>query len=311
MKEIELGIERLKKGISKSVKANFEIQQYTKYGTLNWVEITATLSINEEGEIEEVVGSTRIINDRKKLELEILQQKDELTKANVTKNKFFSIIAHDLKNPIASLAKLSEVLDADYRNNKTDFLEEDIQMLEVSAKHINKLLEDLLVWTRSQMNAITYNPINTSLSKIITNCINYLNVQAMAKNITLQLTADEYMVNCDVNMIHTILRNLISNAIKFSFKDSTIEVIVSVYNEDNNFVQVAVKDAGVGMEESSMNKLFKIDEKIVSSKGTSDESGTGLGLILCKEFIDKHNCKIWVESEINKGTTFFFTLPKE
>ena len=309
-KEIGAAIDRLQKGIAKYVNMNFEIQQYTKYETLDWIDVSATATINEDGELEELVGSTRLINDRKKLEFEILQQKEELAKANITKNKFFSIIAHDLKNPIASLAKLAEVLDADYRGSKMDYLEEDIQMLGDTTKHTFKLLEDLLDWTRSQMNAITYNPTQTSLLKIITDCANYLNVQATAKNIKIQFASNEYLVNCDINMIHTILRNLISNAIKFSFKDSIIEVAVSDYIEDNNYVQVAVKDAGVGMDADSMSKLFKIDEKIVSSKGTNDESGTGLGLILCKEFIDKHNCKIWVESVKGEGTIFSFTLPK-
>jgi len=115
---------------------------------------------------------------------------------------------------------------------------------------------------------------------------------------------------CDMNMIHTVIRNLVSNAIKFSFDSSTIKVSVTDYSEDSNYIQVSVRDSGVGISQENIEKLFKIDQKITSTEGTNKEKGTGLGLILCKEFIDKHNCKIWAESEIGKGTTFSFTLPK-
>ena len=143
------------------------------------------------------------------------------------------------------------------------------------------------------MNTISYNPIDTSISYVIKECINHLTVQAIPKKITLKhYSAEDYSVRCDVKMIQTVLRNLISNAIKFSHKDSIIEIPVIDNPEDMNYVRVAIVDTGIGMSSEDLNKLFKIDDKIVSSRGTNDETGTGLGLILCKEFIDKHNCKL-------------------
>jgi signal transduction histidine kinase len=124
-------------------------------------------------------------------------------------------------------------------------------------------------------------------------CIDNLKSQAIMKNITLQAPdfTDEIYVICDVNMVYTIFRNLVSNAIKFSHKESTIEINVSDFADDDNYVQVSIKDSGIGIPDNVIKKLFRIDEK-VTTKGTNKETGTGLGLILCKEFIDKHNCKI-------------------
>ena len=137
-------------------------------------------------------------------------------------------------------------------------------------------------------------------------------LQAAAKNIQLKITnsVDDAQVLCDYNMILTILRNLTSNAIKFSHPNTTIKIDIIDFPMDNNYIQVSVKDSGVGIEEESVWKLFRIDEKVTSTTGTNNEGGTGLGLILCKEFIDKHSCKIWVESVLGEGTTFFFTLKK-
>jgi signal transduction histidine kinase len=162
------------------------------------------------------------------------------------------------------------------------------------------------------MGNIIYYPENNNIIKIIYDCVNHLKAQAAVKNITIETsTMTECWVRCDLNMVNTITRNLVSNAIKFSFENSVINVDVCEYSADNNYMQISVKDAGTGISKENMNKLFKLDEKI-NSRGTKNEKGTGLGLILCKEFIDKHNhnCKIWVDSEIDKGTTFFFTLQK-
>jgi signal transduction histidine kinase len=241
------------------------------------------------------------------MELEVLKQKEELIQTNTAKDKFFSIVAHDLKNPLASLAQMSEFIMSDFKN-----IEESFSMFTESLKNTNKFLENLLVWSRSQMNSVVYMPIKVSLLNIIIESIDYLQAQSMAKNISIRLsnTLKECIVICDVNMIHTVLRNLLSNALKYSAETSIIEIEVVEYAEDTDYVQVSVKDTGIGIDANDISKIFKIEEKIISTKGTNNEEGTGLGLILCKEFIDKHNCKIWVESEKGKGTTFFFTLPK-
>jgi signal transduction histidine kinase len=217
-----------------------------------------------------------------------------------------------LKNPISSLLRICEFLIDDYNEKKDLAIQEDIAMLHDASKQTYKLLENLLEWARSQMGSIAYNPTKVSLLRIVDDCIEYMKVQAAAKNISIKLTnsLDECLVDCDVNMIHAILRNLVSNALKFSFNGSVIAITVDEYSGDGKYVQVSVKDSGVGIDAKDLNKLFRIDEKIISSRGTNDEGGTGLGLILCKEFIDRHKCRIWVESEKGEGTTFFFTLPK-
>ena len=143
------------------------------------------------------------------------------------------------------------------------------------------------------MNSVTYTPVNTSLLDIINTSVDYLSIQTLAKQITISYQKDrDFEVLCDVNMILTVIRNLISNAIKYSHNNSTITILVSDWKEDSKYLQVGIQDEGVGMSDEDSKKLFKIEEKIVSSRGTNDESGTGLGLILCKEFIDKHSCRI-------------------
>ena len=239
------------------------------------------------------------------------QQNEELEKLNVTKDKFFSIIAHDLKNPLTPLLSLSELLGDSYDDMDADQVKQITSIIYNSSKNIYRLLENLLEWSRSSQGEMTYEPIENNINEIIYDCVNNLRGQANVKNISIEIpdTLIKNDVMCDTNMIHTVIRNLVSNAIKFSFTDSTIKVSVTDYNMDSNYIQVSVKDSGVGISEDDINKLFRIDKKL-TTEGTAQETGTGLGLILCKEFIDKHNCKIWAESEIGKGTTFSFTLPK-
>jgi signal transduction histidine kinase len=243
------------------------------------------------------------------MELELQTQQEELRQLNSTKDKFFSIIAHDLKNPFSTLLNVTNFFRDSYHEMPPEDIELNIQSMHSAAHRTYKLLENLLEWARNSMGGISYEPSSHDIIEIVNVCAGHLKSQAAVKNITLQ-TPEEYnkiYANCDTNLILTVIRNLVSNAIKFSFNDSTIKIDVTDF--DDKYIKVAIQDAGTGISEEIIAKLFKIDEKI-TSKGTSGESGTGLGLILCKEFIDKHSGKIWVESEIGKGTTFFFTLPK-
>jgi signal transduction histidine kinase len=192
-----------------------------------------------------------------------------------------------------------------------DQIMKNIKMLVNSATHTGKMLENLLNWARTTTGNIVFNVVEHGIENIVLGTFDEVRSQAHTKNIELifeNKTTEKY-IYCDANMVNAVLRNLISNAIKFSEKEKTITVIVDKCWEDDNFILISVLDEGVGMPAETVEKLFRLDTK-VSTKGTSGEPGTGLGLILCKEFIDKHNCKIWVESEKDKGTTFFFTLPK-
>jgi len=250
----------------------------------------------------------QILRQQKKL----IRANKELAIANATKNKFFTIISHDLKNPLSALMAISETFSDSYDKMDKVTANQSILTLRNSAKYMCKLLENLSDWARSSRGDIVFSPAEHNVVAIIQNCINELKMQSDTKSINIKLSSQDVCnVVCDINMIRTVIRNLLSNAIKFSFSETTIEVGIVDYSADNNCIQVFVKDSGVGIDMNTMNKLFTLDTKIVSTKGTQDEIGTGLGLILCKEFIDKHNCKIWCESEKGKGTTFFFTLNRK
>jgi signal transduction histidine kinase len=168
------------------------------------------------------------------------------------------------------------------------------------------LLEDLLAWAMTQQGKIIFKPQKLSLADICKNILEILNPKAVAKNITINYyVADSIKVFADIDMIKTILRNLVSNALKFTNNGGTINVS-SEENSEN--VTISISDNGVGIKPENITKLFNISE-VITTKGTAEETGTGLGLLLCKEFVEKHGGKIWVESEVGKGSEFKFTLP--
>jgi signal transduction histidine kinase len=244
-----------------------------------------------------------IKGQNKELEL----QRDELKQLNSTKDKLLSIIAHDLKNPFNILIGFSNILIENFHkyndNRKLDIL----QMLFQSAKTGHLLLDNLLLWSRSQSGNIQFTPTRTTPGEIVNLTLLQIKSFASYKNITIDYPLEDanITITADINMINTVLRNLISNAIKFSQKGSTI--IIETKSSDHNIL-FRIKDSGTGMTQDAINNLF-IMNKTVSEKGTAGESGTGLGLIICKEFIEKHNGQIWAESEEGKGSTFSFTLP--
>lgn len=241
-----------------------------------------------------------------KKQLKIKTQNEKLKQLNLTKDKFFSIIGHDLKNPISSLISFSNLL-----TNHIDRLsKEEIRTLAVefdkTLKNSYNLLDNLLEWSRSQTEQIEYKPVNFDLRVIINENRELIAAQAISKNINIK--ADDIprtIVYADKNCINTVLRNLISNAIKFTNKGG--EVSISV-DHDADSIIVSVSDNGVGMNKETVKKIFKIDNKH-ATLGTDKEKGTGLGLVLCKEFVEINKGKIWLKSEPGKGSTFYFSLP--
>lgn len=237
----------------------------------------------------------------------VQQQNLELQDLNATKDKFFSIISHDLKGPLNSFTSFSGLLI-----NHTDSLSKDeIKMLakdlDKSLKNLFSLLENLLEWSRSQTGNIEFKPERFDLSAVLQQNKELLQAQAQNKKITLESDyADTLTVNAHKHSVNTVVRNLVSNAIKFTPEGGTITLGMK---QSANQVIVSIKDNGVGMPPEVIQKLFRIDTKH-TTKGTADEKGTGLGLILCKEFIEKNGGKIWVESEVGKGSVFSFTLPE-
>jgi len=255
-------------------------------------------------------SSNELINHQKELieksYLELKENENRLLELNATKDKFFSIIAHDLKNPFSTLIGLSELMIENPELKHTDDYEELVAGMAQTAKSGHDLLENLLQWSRSQVGSIQLELQAIQLDDLFKSVALFFKETAKAKEIIIALPQNTNLgVYADYNMVHFIIRNLISNAIKFSYKNSSIEV--SAYVE-NSVSVICIQDHGVGIKKENIDKLFKI-EYSVQHNGTSDEKGTGLGLILCREFVEKNGGKIWVESEEKKGSTFCFSLP--
>jgi len=233
----------------------------------------------------------------------------ELTRINTVKDKFFSIIAHDLKSPFQGFLSISDQMaDESIEFSRVEFFEYS-KLLNISARAYYKLLENLLEWAQVQKGSINYMPKDLDLTRIVSECIASIRSGAIYKGIAITNELQEKIrVNADEKMIGTVIRNLLSNAVKFTNHGGKINI--SSRETDNNMVVVSVSDNGMGMPFELINKLFKMEEK-VGSIGTDGEPSTGLGLLLCKEFVEIHGGEIWVESAVNEGSTFSFTVSKE
>jgi signal transduction histidine kinase len=230
----------------------------------------------------------------------------ELLELNASKDKFFSIIAHDLRNPFNTIIGFSEILKEEIRSGDVARNERYVDLINNSAIQTLKLLENLLEWANSQTGKILFKPVPIELGELLSEEVDLFNDMAARKNIELKSTInDNLMIVADKNMIRTIMRNLISNAMKYTYKNGKVDVTARVENKN---VEVSVSDTGIGMTKDTMAKIFRIDTNL-STPGTENEKGTGLGLFLCKEFIEKNGGKIWVESESGKGSIFKFLLP--
>lgn len=231
----------------------------------------------------------------------------ELQEANSTKDKFFSIVAHDLKNPFNSLLVLSKLLLDDYETFSHDERKQFIQQITSSAENTYSLLQNLLSWASTQSGKTVIIKESIDIAKLSEEAIILLKPIAKNKKISIQsLIVNDTLAFADKNMISTVLLNLVSNAVKFTPHKGTIQL--KAY-EKNNHLEVEISDTGIGISAENIQKLFKPDVKF-HTVGTDKEKGTGLGLLLCKEFIDKNDGDIWVESEEGKGSRFLFSLPR-
>lgn len=222
------------------------------------------------------------------------------------KNQFFSIIAHDLRGPLGSSAGLSEILTQNIEDYSREEIKEIIEMLHESNKNTYKLLENLLDWSKVQTGMIEFSPKKIMLNTLIMENIELNKNAALNKNISLSFESSELIeVEVDKNMIDTIVRNLLTNAIKFTDKHGEITVR---FENKHQKVAISITDNGIGIPDDIKENLFKINGK-VTQRGTENERGSGLGLLLCSEFIKMHQGEIWIESEPGKGSTFKFTLP--
>ncbi len=274
-----------------------------------------TNSKHYEGELTKLIEDLQVTkeyveqnaNDFLLLNVKLIESEERLEILNSNKDRFFSIIAHDLKGPFQSLLGYSELL----KDSASDFTSEQIMefasSLHSSAKNLFKLLENLLSWSSIQRGKIEYIPKLVNLKLCISNNFELIAPRAKMKGVNLINNAleDKYAF-CDVDMLDTVIRNLLSNAIKFTKNGDSISI--NLLPSITNNYKIEVKDTGLGMTEEIKNKLFNLGTK-VTTLGTENEVGTGLGLLLCKELVELNKGKIWVESELNQGSSFIFTLP--
>jgi two-component system sensor histidine kinase/response regulator len=242
---------------------------------------------------------------------ELLRSSEALQQANETKDKFFSILAHDLRGPISSTLALTELLEEGFFEQDESERKRMYRLLQNSLFTTGKLLENVLLWSRSQTGNIIFKPVSINVFEAIEANTNLLKIMAAQKDIKIINDVDASLyIKGDPDMINTIFRNLISNAIKFTPNFGKIEIISGICEDqfDNKQVTVAIRDYGVGMNAKILENLFRAENK-VATPGTNNETGTGLGLVLCKEFILKHAGDIRVESKESEGSTFTVTLP--
>ena len=238
--------------------------------------------------------------------LKLAESHKEIRELNATKDKFFSIIAHDLKSPLYSISSFTELLVNDYEYNDDTHRKSSLNLISNRLKTLTELLENLLTWSRSQRNKISFRPISLSSKTLLNNSVETNRVTAEKKEVFLKIkTEEDLKIFCDEHMIYTVIRNLVSNAIKFTPAGGIITVEVKA---KGNFAVFKIEDNGMGIPERDIPKLFSIDESF-TTPGTNNEKGTGLGLILCKEFVTKNGGEIWVESKEGIGTVFYFTIP--
>lgn len=237
----------------------------------------------------------------------IKEQNVELKKLNATKDKFFTIVSHDLKNPLGAFLNFSELLILDYKNITDDDKYDHLKLMYKTAKNMNGLLENLLNWSKSQSRQMSFSPRKKDMNDIISRSIGLLLSHSKSKNITIDNMVQEgSMVVCDENMISSVVRNLLHNAIKFTKKGG----LISINSEISDYsIKFSIKDSGIGIPNKDIEKIFKIDEQY-TQKGTTKESGTGLGLILCKDFLEKHESELIISTKVKVGTTMSFHLKK-
>jgi PAS domain S-box-containing protein len=300
----------------KSSKHEFKLEHriYRKDGSVGWV-VDYGLLFDEDNEKPlRMIGTTTDITERKEAEIELQKSKEQLLKyaeelktLNASKDKFFSIISHDLRSPFNSLLGVTEYITQSFDEMNNEEIKEAVANVYQSSQQVYNLILNLLEWSRMQTGRLFIEKTELNVSELIENVINLYQQNADAKEIKLRFNSPENLnAHADKYMIETVLRNLVSNAIKFTQKGGTVTIYS---NKKENFVEVTITDTGIGISKENQKKLFRIDQQF-KTEGTANEKGTGLGLILCKEFIEKNDGTIELKSEEGKGSKFIFTIPR-
>jgi signal transduction histidine kinase len=292
--------------VTNGIPFDEEMQIKDRQENLVWIRVTAKAVKNQAGEISGLQGSIQDITEQKVVKNSLMESENRLRELNATKDKFFSIIAHDLRSPFYTIMGFCSILSEQVKAKDYEGVDEYAEIIQKSSQKAMDLLKNLLEWSISQTGRMVFNPENLDVYLLLHETIELLKDSARQKSISIELKSpQDIYFTADKAMLSSVLRNLLSNAIKFSRLNGSIILSVDLREDEILF---AVSDNGIGMNDTERAKLFRIDEAH-ATKGTRKEEGTGLGLILCKEFVTKHGGNIWVESEPGNGSTFFFTLP--
>lgn len=264
--------------------------------------------------IEAIEKSTQnIMNEQvaKQSKIQLAKSEKEMRELNETKDKFFSIIGHDVKTPVSTIASYSSLLLDEYEDMEKPEIMEILQIIQKSSLRAIELLKNLLEWAQVQTGSFAFNPEIVNICDIVSEEIDFASNLWGKKNIKIEYAPkkDNY-VFADRNMVRTIFRNLFSNAIKFTPENGTIRLKNERINTDKEYIKISIEDTGIGISPKILPNLFSIKENY-SSVGTSGETGTGMGLLFCKEFIDIQGGNIQAESNLGEGSTFSFSLPTQ
>lgn len=288
------------------IESTFETKLQTLKGTEFDAEVTLIRTMYRGAPAVELVVND--ITDRKRAENLLRQKELRLKETIATKDKFLSIIAHDLRSPFNSILGFLDILDNQYDDFDDYERKSYIKLINENATKTLKLLDNLLVWARAQTGKIAFNPVNQKLYPVVKHVSETLGSPLHFKSLQLKIAIPENLeIYADTNMLKTIIRNLLSNAIKYSLQKGIIKISA---RSSGSYTEIVISDSGIGMAEEIRSKIFRIDEHI-SIPGTANETGSGLGLILCKDFTERHNGNITVESDSGKGSTFTLQFPSE
>lgn len=275
-------------------------------GSIHWIYLHGQFHFESDGKPIKIIGVVSDITVRKEAERALKESESRLHELNITKDKFFSIIAHDLKSPYNSILGFSELLVEKTQNKDYEEVEAYASVIQKSAWRAMNLLTNLFIWTKMQTGRMDFHPTEKDIVSLINESTELLIETALQKSIKIFLfIPDSFHIVIDEYMISTVLRNLLSNAIKFTNQNG--KITISAIRKENE-LEISIRDNGIGIKQDSIEKLFRMDKNI-STLGTNGEDGSGLGLMLCQEFVSKHGGRIWAESEPGKGSNFIFTLP--
>ena len=305
--ESNIIVKRVYENLQKKQENDFNIRIITKQNETYHIYVTLNASFKSDGTLKKIKGTAQDITQKKITEKKIKDYAALLEKENKNKNKFISILAHDLKSPFAGMLGYSELLSEDFQYLSREDIHTYVLEMNSSLKNVYNLIENLLEWTKLHSENISFAPENVNLFEIISESAISLKNIYKDKNIQFSLDIPENaIVLGDEKMLNLVFNNLISNSYKFTEKGGSIVLTVT---EKGDFYDISISDTGIGIPPENIKKLFKIEENF-STPGTNNEKGSGLGLILCKEFLKLHKSNLEVNSETGIGTTFNFTLKK-